>query len=62
MLTNEASHVRAVGAGLAPEARRVGGVPDRQLPAIENLAAMHVRQRHFGRGHEVQIPFTRDLE
>src|SRR5688572_10430956 len=62
MLPDEAAHVSAIGARLAAKARRVCGIADRQLARIENLAAMHVRQRHFCGGHHVQVPLPRYLE
>ena len=62
VLADQAAHVGAVRAGLAAEARRVRGVADRQLAAVEDLAAMHVRQRHLGGRHQVQIPVAGDLE
>ena len=62
MLADQAAHVLAVGSRLAAEARRVGGVADRQLAAVENLAAMEVGQRHFGGRNQIEIPVAGDLE
>ena len=62
VLADQPAHVGAVRARLAAEARRVGRVANRQLAAVENLAAMHVGERHFGGRHEVQIPVAGDLE
>ena len=62
MLADQAAHVLAVRAGFAAEARRVGRVADRQLAAVENLAAMQVGQRHLGGRHEIQIPVAGNLE
>ena len=62
MLANQAPNILPIGARLASETRRVRRVAHRQVAAIENLAAVKIRQRHFGRGYQIQIPFTRDLE
>ena len=48
--------------GLAAEAGRVGRVADRQLAAVEDLAAVQVGQRHLRRRDQVEIPLPRDLE
>ena len=53
VLANQSADVLAVRSGFASEARRVGGVADRQLAAVENLAAVQVRQRHFGRRNQI---------
>ena len=62
VLANQPAHVGAVRSGLAAEARRVGRVANRQRAAVENLAAVHVRQRHFGGRNQIQIPVAGDLE
>jgi hypothetical protein len=62
VLPDEPAHVRAVGSGFAAETRRVGRVGQRKQPAVENLFAMEVRQRHFGRRNQEQIPVAGDLE
>jgi hypothetical protein len=62
VLSNQPADILAVRTGLAPETRRVGGVLDRQIAAVEDLAAMQVRQRHFGGRDEVQVPVAGDLE
>ena len=54
VLADQAAHVGAVRSRLAAEARRVRGVADRQLAAVEDLAAVHVRQRHFRGRHQVR--------
>ena len=56
MLPDQPAHIGAVRTGFAAEARRVRRVADRQLAAVEDLAAMHVRQRHLGGRHQVEIP------
>ena len=53
VLTDEAAHVLAVGAGLGPETRRVGDVAQRQLRLVEDLVAVQVGQRHLGGGHQI---------
>jgi hypothetical protein len=62
MLPDEASHIRAIRSGLAAETWRVGRVLQRQIAAIENLFAMKVRERHFGRRNQEQIPVAADAE
>ena len=62
VLPDQAADVGAVGSGFAAEARRVGGVAQRQLPAVEDLAAVEVGQRHFRRRDQEQVPVARDLE
>ena len=52
----------SVRAGLAAKARRIRGIEQRQIAAVENLAAVQVRQRHFGGRNEEQIPVAGDLE
>ena len=47
--------VLAGGAGLAPEARRVGGVADRQSGGVEDLVAVEVRDRDLGGRDQVQV-------
>ena len=41
---------------------RVGRVVPRQQPAVEDLLAVQVRERHFRRRDEVEIPVARNLE
>src|SRR5882672_7576242 len=62
MLPDETANVLSVGSRLAPEARRVRGVANRQLASVEDFAAMQVRERHFRGRHEIQVPVARDLE
>src|SRR5581483_8770581 len=62
MLPVDAADVLAVRAGFAPEARRVGDVMQRKLPAVEDLVAMQARQRHLSGGDEIEIPLAADLE
>ena len=62
VLPDQAAHVGAVRSRLAAEARRVGGVTQRQLAAVEDLVAMQVGQRHLGRRHQIQVPVAGDLE
>ena len=47
--------------GLAPEARRVGGVADRQLGGLEDLVAVEVRDRDLGRRDQVQLVAGHDV-
>ena len=47
--------VLAGRARLAPEARRVGGVADRQLGGLEDLVAVEVGDRDLGRRDQVQL-------
>ena len=62
MLPNQPAHVGAVRSGFAAEARRVGGVLQRQQSPVENLAAIQIRHRHFRGRNQVQIPLAGDLE
>ena len=62
VLADQAAHVLAVRPRFAAETHRVGRVPERQLAAVEDLVAVQVRDRHFGRRHEVQVPVSGDLE
>src|SRR5207302_5887624 len=55
MHAQQATRILAGGARFAPEARRVGGVAERQLGGVEDLVAMQVGERDFGRGDEKQI-------
>src|SRR3990172_8376019 len=41
--------------GLAPEARRVRGVADRQLGRLEHLVAVEIRDRDLGCRDEVEV-------
>src|SRR5437016_340991 len=62
MLTEDAAHVLAVRTGLAAKAGRVRRVAQRELAAVEDLAAMQSRERHFCRRHQIQVPLAGDLE
>ena len=62
MLTDQPAHVRAVRSGLAPEARRIRRVSHRELPAVEDLAAIQIRQRDLRGRNEEQVPVAGDLE
>ena len=62
MLPDQAAHIRAIRPGLAPEARRVGGISKRQLSAVDDLAPVQVGERHLGGRDQEQIPLPRDLE
>ena len=55
MDAEDAAGVLAGRAGLAPEARRVGRVADRQLGGLEDLVAVEVRDRDLGRRDQVQV-------
>src|SRR5262245_25708273 len=62
MLADQSAHVLPVRAGLAPETRRVRRVANRQLAAVEDLAAVQVRERYFGGWNEIEVPLAGDLE
>ncbi len=62
MLADESAHILSVRSGFAPEARRVRRVAKRKLAAVQNLLAMQVGQRHFGGGHQIEIPLPCNLE
>ena len=62
VLADQAADVGAVRAGLAAEARRVGGVLDRQQAAVEDLVAIQIGDRHFGGRDQVEVPVAVDLE
>ena len=62
MLPDQATHVGAVAARLAAEARRVGRVPARQVGLLQRLLAVDVGERHLGRRDEEEIPVAGDLE
>src|SRR2546430_308911 len=55
MHAQQTARILAGGPRFAPEARGVGGVAERQLGAVEDLVAMQVGERNFGRGDEEQI-------
>jgi hypothetical protein len=55
MLPDEPPDVLAVGAGLAPEAGRVGDEPLGQDAAVEDLVPVEARQWHLGRRDEVPV-------
>src|SRR5213593_3512362 len=55
MHPQQATRILAGGARFAPEARRVGGVAERQPGGVEDLVAMQVGEGDFGRGDEKQI-------
>ena len=48
--------------GFAPKTRSVGRVVPGQEAAVHDLLAVQVRERHFRRRDEVEVPLTRDLE
>ena len=53
-----------LGAGsarLAPEAGRVGHVPDRQLVRLDDLVAVDVGDGHLGGRHQVQLVARDDV-
>ena len=50
-----AAHVLAVGARLAPEARRVARVPQRQIGLLDDLPHVEGSERHLGGAHEVEL-------
>src|SRR2546422_11547867 len=49
------SRVSPGGPRFAPEARRVGGIGERQLPAVHDLIAMQVRDGYLGGRDEEEI-------
>ena len=51
----DAARVLAVGAGLAPEARRVARVARRQRVGVERVAAVQRRERHLARADEEEL-------
>ena len=53
VLADQAAHILAVGAGLGAEAGGVGGVAQRQVGLVEDLAAVQVGQRYLGGRHQV---------
>ena len=59
VLTDEAADVGAVRTGFAAETRRVRRVAERELPAVENLLAVKVGQRHFRGRDQKQNPSRR---
>src|SRR2546426_4935830 len=46
----------------APEARRVGGVRERQAGAVHDLVPMQIRHWDFRRGHERSEEHTSELQ
>ena len=52
---HQALGVFAVGAGLAPEAGRVGGVVNRQVLAAQHLVGEQIGHRHLRRGDEEEV-------
>ena len=55
------ARVLAGGAGLAPEARRVRGVADRQLVRLEDLVAVEVGDRDLGGRDQVELVAGHDV-
>ena len=55
MHAEDAARVLAVGAGLAPEARRHAQVPPRERVGGEDLAAVERRERHLAGADEEQL-------
>ena len=62
MLPDQPVDILAVRSRLAAKAGRVGGVLEREISAIEYLAAVKIGERHLGGWDEIEIPFARDLE
>src|SRR5262245_36954045 len=62
MLTDQTADVGAIRTRLAPKARRVCRVSDREVATVEDLPPMEVCERYFGRRHQIQIPVAADLE
>src|SRR5882672_9775897 len=62
MLANQPSNVLSVRSSLASKAGRVRRVVKRQNSPVENLFSVQIRQRHFCRRDQVQIPVAADLE
>jgi hypothetical protein len=58
----DAAHVASRAELLAPETGRVGEVVNRQLRAVENLFAVHVGDRDFGRWNPPQPGFLVAVE
>ena len=61
VLADQAADVLAVGAGLGAEAGGVGGVAQRQVGLVEDLAPVQVGQRHLG-GRDQVVVETLELE
>ena len=61
VLPDQSAHVRAVGPRLATEAGGVGGIQEGEVPSVEELAPVEVREGHLRGGNEVQVPAV-DLE
>src|SRR6476660_816096 len=55
MDAKDPARVLAVGAGLAPEARRVARITRREHVGSERVAAMQRRERYLARADEEQI-------
>src|SRR2546422_7202605 len=55
MHPQQSTRVPPGGSRFPPEARRVGGVAQRQLSAVQDLIAMQVRDGHLGRRNEEEI-------
>ncbi len=62
VLADDAARVLAEAAGLGPEAWRVGRHLHRQLGGVEDLVAVHVRDRHLGGRDQVVGPLVVQLE
>src|SRR6185503_17143591 len=58
----QAAHVGAVRSRFAAEARGIGGIAQRQLPSVEDRAAIEVGERHLRGRDQEQVPVAGDLE
>ena len=59
--TRRMPRVSLPAAGLAPEARAVGGIADRELGRLEDLVPVQVRDRDLGRRDQVQLVAGHDV-
>src|SRR5438876_11235732 len=59
MHPQQSTRVPPGGTRFPPEARRVGGVAQRQLSAVQDLVAMQVRDGHLSRRNEVEFVWCR---
>ena len=62
VLPDQSPDIGSIGSGLTAKAGRVGGVAQWQLPAIEDLGPIQIRERHFGGRDQKEIPVAGDLE
>ncbi len=62
MLPDHPARIASIAARLAAETRRMADVANRQAFGIENLIAIEIRDRHFGRGNQIQIVIAGDAE